>query len=1009
MSVRSRVLQTRIFGSLRNKLLVWFLLLSLMPLVLMGIINYAGARENFKKLAFDQLTALRLAKTIQIENYFSEQRRDMGALIDAVMTTREDTFSQLDVVRSIKQTQIQEYFESRHQELAGLVELLNLLPQDASDSVTPSTRSILQSYPTTSDIVNIYLIRPDGSVYFSLVPELDRQTNLLTGTFRNTNLGKLVATVLATKQFALSDFERYAPHQYQPAAFLAQPLLRNNEMVAIVALQLSYDGINHIMQDGTGLGETGESYLIGALPSSPSRPLSQFYFRSNSRLRDPISILNSAYPVNTVAAENILAGKTGHGVITNYRGAPVLSSWVPLKIAGLDWGIVTEVGVEEGFTPRNSASSKDFFVRNKESYGAQDLFLISPGGGYIFYSVEHKSDYRKSLFSGPYQNTNLARLINQVLQTKQFGMVDFERYEPSQFAPAAFIAQPLLNAQGNIDIIVAAQLSLDQITAIMQERTGLGNTGETYLVGPDLLWRSNSRSAEQMGVATTILNPDTAVNTIATRSALTGDRGTAIIDNYRQIRVLSSWSPITLNASETNSETIHWALIAEIDESEVNQPAMQTTTTIGLVLFIAILIVTLATLFVSRSLSAPIVKVAKAATNIANGDLTQRVTLDTGDEIQQMANAFNHMADEIGETVLALKKAIAEHEQARSELNLHNQELETLNKFSAELNQTVNPIQALENSIDRAWDLLSLKAVWLFLTDSKGSLELATARGLPPTLEQNLVDRKKLCACQQQMVNDEHNSGICLIHCEWLASFAEYELTTHASVPLHVGKAQIGILNLARTNSTPFSEDHFPLLIAMSNQLSVAIERARLFDQVQRLALTDPLTGLYNRRHFFELAEKELDRALRYGHPLSVVLFDIDHFKQVNDLWGHAVGDQVLCHLVDLSREGLRQTDILGRYGGEEFIALLPETSLANAQPIAERIRTNIADAALATLKGTVKFTVSVGVAAMNSHDSAFDKVLERADQAMYASKQRGRNRVTLWQSEIDRFSHEVK
>ncbi len=166
----------------------------------------------------------------------------------------------------------------------------------------------------------------------------------------------------------------------------------------------------------------------------------------------------------------------------------------------------------------------------------------------------------------------------------------------------------------------------------------------------------------------------------------------------------------------------------------------------------------------------------------------------------------------------------------------------------------------------------------------------------------------------------------------------------------------------------------------------------------QQLSRTDPLTGVNNRRHLYELAEHEIQVAERYQRPLSVIMFDIDHFKQVNDNYGHKVGDQILKIVTDVSCAELRSADVIGRYGGEEFIVLLPMTNAQQALPLAERIRTNISSLNIPTFQGKVNITLSIGVVELQPAPPAetVEEVFRRADEAMYAAKQAGRNRTEL-------------
>lgn len=171
-------------------------------------------------------------------------------------------------------------------------------------------------------------------------------------------------------------------------------------------------------------------------------------------------------------------------------------------------------------------------------------------------------------------------------------------------------------------------------------------------------------------------------------------------------------------------------------------------------------------------------------------------------------------------------------------------------------------------------------------------------------------------------------------------------------------------------------------------------ERERLAMELQRLATVDELTGLFGRRHFMHLAERELTRRHRTHGPVTAIMVDLDRFKRVNDTHGHAVGDSVLRKVGDVLRSELRALDLAGRLGGEEFAVLLPDTPLDAGQDIAERLREATAACGLSLPNGdTLRFTASFGVAEHDAHES-LDSLLHRADTALYEAKRAGRNRV---------------
>jgi diguanylate cyclase (GGDEF)-like protein len=165
-------------------------------------------------------------------------------------------------------------------------------------------------------------------------------------------------------------------------------------------------------------------------------------------------------------------------------------------------------------------------------------------------------------------------------------------------------------------------------------------------------------------------------------------------------------------------------------------------------------------------------------------------------------------------------------------------------------------------------------------------------------------------------------------------------------------------------------------------------------DRFRILATVDGMTGLFNRRHFLSLAEIEWNRYQRYRHPMSLVLLDIDRFKSINDSFGHYVGDQVITQIADLCQQEKRKSDIVARFGGEEFLILLPETTLAAGQRVAERLRRKVEMSTFPGASNSIGATISVGVAEANPGMNSIFDLIKAADRALYLAKGSGRNRV---------------
>ena len=224
-----------------------------------------------------------------------------------------------------------------------------------------------------------------------------------------------------------------------------------------------------------------------------------------------------------------------------------------------------------------------------------------------------------------------------------------------------------------------------------------------------------------------------------------------------------------------------------------------------------------------------------------------------------------------------------------------------------------------------------------------------------------------------------------------------YDICTFLGVPLILRGEVIGVLSAQADSPNAFDPNQVRLVETIAQQTSIAIDNAKLFEKTQEMAITDSLTGLYNRRYFYLILDNEIERAKRYQSPLSLIIIDIDHFKLVNDKFGHLAGDEVLHSVSGISKKLLRQIDNMFRYGGEEFMIILPETNQEEALNVAERIRSTIAETAIQIKKGSVKLTVSIGVSEYGENHPAPNEFIEIVDKAMYDAKKAGRNCVRVF------------
>lgn len=183
-----------------------------------------------------------------------------------------------------------------------------------------------------------------------------------------------------------------------------------------------------------------------------------------------------------------------------------------------------------------------------------------------------------------------------------------------------------------------------------------------------------------------------------------------------------------------------------------------------------------------------------------------------------------------------------------------------------------------------------------------------------------------------------------------------------------------------------------PLFSSMQLRMVAQLEQAH--NKLQHLSITDELTQTYNRRYFAEVADREFERSRQARNQVAVLLMDADNFKKVNDTYGHHVGDQVLRQMANITRSCIRKNDVLARWGGEEFIVLLPQASLAEALEVAERIRISVLSNPVELPEKPLAVSVSIGLATLESTMQRFDDMLRAADKALYRAKHQGKNRV---------------
>jgi len=662
---------------LGTKLIAAFLIVGLLPFAVIGITSLMKSSTALSQSAFNQLNGIKEIKKTQIESFFHEREGDMGVLAETVNTLRDSAFNNLTAIRTIKKNQIEGYFSERLGDASVLstnATIINALKayqngfKKGSAKWKEADRTYgkwLTQYNNEYGYYDLFLISSSGRVVYTVTKEPDFGKNVKTGDLKSSPLGKLFRK--AMRGVALQDFEPYAPSNGAPAGFVGAPVKSGGKTIGVVAMQLPLSAINKLMMERTGLGKTGETYLVG-----PDKLM-----RSDSFL-DPVNhtvTASFANPdkgsVDTEPVREAHAGKDGADVIIDYTGNPVLSSWGNLKIKGLKWTIIAEIDVAEAFSPVDDAGV-EYYKKYIEKYGYYDLFLMNPDG-YVFYSVTKEADYQTNMVDGKYASSNLGELTREVLETKVFGIADFAQYAPSNGDPASFIAEPLVH-DGEVEMIVAMQLSLEAINGIMTMREGLGHSGETFLVGQDHLMRSDSfLDPTNRTVKASFANPVKGkVDSISVNEALEGINDADFDDDYRGIPAIVSHAPIKIG-------NFTWALIAKIDEAEALESVTAMEYLIAIIAVIGIIAILGVALTLTKSIANPINKIVQA--------------LRTGSE--QVAAA----SGQISESSQSLAGGATEQASSLEETSASLEEIASMTKQNADNATTANSMMSDARSL----------------------------------------------------------------------------------------------------------------------------------------------------------------------------------------------------------------------------------------------------------------------------------------------------------------------
>ncbi len=649
---------------IRSRLLATTLLISILPITIVGGLSLWESHQALSHQAFKHLESVRQIKKQQIESFFAERREDMQVLIHVVSLLEQKAQQRLSSIQANKIAQLQAFFQERLRNIAvlskdewvgqALEQFDSALKMEqgvgglAWTSIEGRLGESLKKIQDEYDYFDLILIAKEGDVVYSTRKGADLGKNILTEASTSNPLYRAFDKGL--KRTSIEDFAFYEDADHQYISFVSAPLYRFEELSGVLVLALTLDSqapasINNILQRREGLGDTGESYLVGRVDNKIT-------------YRNPRTIpLNPSVPGDVATGIDVMQGFEGKSqsmVKMTKDKLLKLTSYAPLPIPGLDWVLISQINLEEAITPRLHKNEADFFSQYIKHYDYHDLLLVHPKGQ-VFYSVAKEDDYGSNLFYEEYSHTHLAKLIQKVRDTGHLKVSDYALYAPSNNEPVAFIAQPLVSEEGEIELIVVLQLHDNSLSSIMDQREGMGETGESYLVGQDHLMRSNSfLDTAQRTMQASLNDPKNgSVKTSSVMAALRGDTGEQISTNYLEQAVLSAYTPLKLNDQQ-------WALITEINKQEAFAEIYELQILMAFIMTLIVLISWWLSADFTRQLSTPLLRIRKRLRSLSQGEvMTTSLEYHGHDEIAEIATATEQLGHALRSVIQQAKDITA--------------------------------------------------------------------------------------------------------------------------------------------------------------------------------------------------------------------------------------------------------------------------------------------------------------------------------------------------------------
>lgn len=643
--------------NIKTRLIFYFLLAGLVPAAIIGYFSITYTTRALSNQAFEQLESVRNMKKNQIQGFFEEKRIDIEVLGYIVKSFKQKAYDNIRREQDNRRFLLEWYFQERLHELRNTVSsgllrnIVNYLDKKSS-KYNSSEEDALEEYGLFQDLKkyqdNYYdfiLLSPEGTILYSARSEESKGVSVFSEKLKNSSLKHGFEQTLIQHRPLFEDFSPHPLMDNQQLLFMMAPIFHHDssqKLLGVLALALSPKPINAIIRKGEGKYWKGETYIIG-------KQNGKTLYRCDREDMQESTHHQLGDEVNHPLAKKVFAGWSGVSVTQNNLGLLQLEAYTPLHIPDLQWALLTNVGFETVLDFSLQGQDEDLFFHYVDYYNYNDLFLIHPDG-HVFYSVHHGDEYGSNLLKGRYSDTELAKIFREVLETKKVGLSDYSAYAPSEGLPNSFLALPLTNDAGEVELVVALQLGEEMINQLMTKQDGSGFQGDAYLVGQDHLLRSDSlRDAEHYSLRDAFAEPEQQrLDSPSIRAVLQGEEGRSLSTDYRGEAVLAAYSSVDFGSH------VRWGLIAEEPAVEAFADVNELYLVSLLVAVISILGILSFAVILSQRITSPLQQVVQAANQIADGRLLVQLHQEHHDETGEMLSAMHHMSKQLAQSVADL-------------------------------------------------------------------------------------------------------------------------------------------------------------------------------------------------------------------------------------------------------------------------------------------------------------------------------------------------------------------